>query len=166
MVTNEDRRRVAAKLREYASWDSEGTLVEYLDWGESVLNLLDCGDTEGECYAALAELIEPGDLGDPIEDIKKWCLSAMEGADGALDTMLCEIVGAIEEYQHPELVRAETKRAVDRDVLLALADAMERKADDFDATVGDVPMVHAGYLTAYAARIREACGKVVDHGDE
>ena len=47
---------------------------------------------------------------------------------------------------------------VDREALLALAEEMERKADDFDATVGDVPMVHAGYLTAYAARIREACG--------
>lgn len=49
-----------------------------------------------------------------------------------------------------------------RDALLALADAMERKADGFDATVGDVPMVHAGYLTAYAERIREACGATAD----
>lgn len=49
--------------------------------------------------------------------------------------------------------------AMDRDALLALADAMERKADDFDATVGDVPMVRAGYLTAYAERIRKALGE-------
>lgn len=47
---------------------------------------------------------------------------------------------------------------VDRGALLALADSMERRADDFDATVGDVPMVHAGYLTEYACRIREALG--------
>ena len=59
MPTNDERRRVAEKLREYASWDDEGCLVDCQEWGESVLNLLDCGDTEGECYEALADLIEP-----------------------------------------------------------------------------------------------------------
>ena len=59
MPTDDERRRVAAKLREYASWDDEGSLVDCQEWGESVLNLLECGDTEGECYGALADLIEP-----------------------------------------------------------------------------------------------------------
>ena len=63
-VTDDERRRVAAALREYASFDcededEEGCLVDCTDWGERVLNLLGCGDTEGECYAALADLIEP-----------------------------------------------------------------------------------------------------------
>lgn len=50
----------------------------------------------------------------------------------------------------------------DREAMLALADEMERKAGDWDATVGDIPMIHAGYLTAYADRIREAYGVAVD----
>ena len=60
MPTDTERREVARRLREYASWDDEeGCLVDCADWGERVLNLLGCGDTEGECYAALADLIEP-----------------------------------------------------------------------------------------------------------
>ena len=53
-------------------------------------------------------------------------------------------------------LRQDTK--CDREALLELADVMEGKVDDFDATVGDVPVVRAGYLTAYAECIREACG--------
>ena len=59
MVTDDERRRVAKKLREYASWDEEGYLTDCAEWGESVLNLLNCGDTDRETYAALADLIEP-----------------------------------------------------------------------------------------------------------
>lgn len=60
MATDDERREVARRLREYASWDGEeDCLVDCADWGERVLNLLGCGDTEGECYAALADLIEP-----------------------------------------------------------------------------------------------------------
>ena len=60
MVTDKERREAARRLREYASWDGEeDCLVDCADWGERVLNLLGCGDTEGECYAALADLIEP-----------------------------------------------------------------------------------------------------------
>ena len=69
MVTDDERRRVAAALREYASFDCEDEgeeecLVDCADWGERVLNLLGCGDTEGECYAALADLIEPDTTSD------------------------------------------------------------------------------------------------------
>lgn len=46
----------------------------------------------------------------------------------------------------------------DRDALLALADEMESKAGAWDVTQGDIPLVHAGYLTLYARRIREALG--------
>ena len=64
MPTDDERRRIAAALREYASFDCEDEgeeecLVDCADWGERVLNLLGCGDTEGECYAALADLIDP-----------------------------------------------------------------------------------------------------------
>lgn len=60
LASDDERRRVARKLREYASWDDgEDCLVDCSEWGKSVLNLLGCGDTEGECYKALADLIEP-----------------------------------------------------------------------------------------------------------
>lgn len=166
MATNDDRRRVAAELRASIPGDcalgrgNMGWSLLYRTIFGHYMRGQSSGKTYSEVASRLADLIDPSDREDPIEEIKKWCLSAMAGADGALDTMLCEIVASIEEYQHPELVRAETRRAVDRDALLALADAMERKADNFDATVGDVPMVHAGYLTACAERIREACGEV------
>ena len=64
MVTDDERRRVAAALRDYASFDcecedEEELSVDCADWGERVLNLLGCGGTEGECYAYLADLIDP-----------------------------------------------------------------------------------------------------------
>ena len=59
MIADEERRKVAQKLREYASWDEDGELVGCTEFGESVLNLLSCGDTERECFNALADLIEP-----------------------------------------------------------------------------------------------------------
>lgn len=42
-------------------------MLDCADWDERVLNLLGCGDTEGECYAALADLIEPSIPADPGE---------------------------------------------------------------------------------------------------
>lgn len=59
MATDEERRKVAQKLRKYALLDEDGELVGCTEFGESVLNLLSCGDTERECFNALADLIEP-----------------------------------------------------------------------------------------------------------
>ena len=69
VVTDDERRRVAAALREYASFDcecedDEDCLVDCADWGERVLNLLDCGASECECYAYLADLIDPDTTSD------------------------------------------------------------------------------------------------------
>lgn len=66
VVADEERWRVAAALRKYASFDcecegGEYCLVDCADWGERVLNLLyrDGEDhAEGEYYARLADLIE------------------------------------------------------------------------------------------------------------
>ena len=46
----------------------------------------------------------------------------------------------------------------DVDALLKLADAMEDKANDWDASQDGIPLIHAGYLTAYSERIRKALG--------
>ena len=58
-ISTDERREVARRLREYDNEEAREQLVDCADWGERVLNMLDCGDTEGECYAALADLIEP-----------------------------------------------------------------------------------------------------------
>ena len=99
MATNDERRRVAERLREYASWDDEGSLIDCQEWGESVLNLLDCGDTEGECYAALADLIEPDTTTDTTKDMTK---DMTKSQTISLSPSLC-----------------------DREALLKLADKME-----------------------------------------
>lgn len=59
-MTDDERRRVAAELREMSDWDDE---VDCTDFGKRVANLLwrvlGCGGTEGAFYAALADLIDP-----------------------------------------------------------------------------------------------------------
>lgn len=92
MVTDDDRRRVAAKLREYASWDEERGLVDCQEWGESVLNLLDCGDTEGENYAYLADLIDP----DTTSDMTKSQTTSLSPSPCDRDKLL-ELADAVEE---------------------------------------------------------------------
>ena len=94
-VTDDERRRVAAALREYASFDCEDEgeeecLVDCADWGERVLNLLGCGDTEGECYAALADLIEPSDhIGDSDKMVDRDALLALaSGLEADADRIL------------------------------------------------------------------------------
>ena len=59
MISDNERREVARRLREYDYEEARELLVDCADWGERVINMLDCGDTEGECYAALADLIDP-----------------------------------------------------------------------------------------------------------
>ena len=175
MTTDDDRRRVAEALREYASFDcecedEEELSVDCADWGERVLNLLGCGDTEGECYAYLADLIEPaltssdrGPTSDPtergIDSIYDWCRERLEGADGAEDFLYCSIMSAIEEYRHPERVTARTARPVDRDALLALADSLDRSLGWCEPDERGCVHVKVGRLREVVLRIREACGE-------
>ena len=134
MATDEERRRVARKLREYASWDGEeDCFVDCADWGERVLNLLyrDGEDrTEGEYYALLADLIEPGEP-------KIKCVAEVKIEGDKLDEAVHR---AMAEYT-----------GVDRGELLALADKLEHEGlagwASGPVNVGE-----------YARRIREACG--------
>lgn len=160
MIADDERREVARRLRSLAGgYVTIGEMEDALGicMSSPIIDL----ERDARDLHRLSDLIDPGDLGDPVEEIKNWCLSAMEGADGALDTMLCEIVGAIEEYQHPELASAETERAVDRDALLALAEDVDEAAAM--ATVMDASegaKLLAELLLGIAHRIREACGEV------
>jgi len=129
MVTDDERRRVAAALREYASFDCEDEgeeecLVDCADWGERVLNLLGCGDTEGECYAALADLIEP---------------SGHECVPG----------------ECPLNVRHDNDR-IDQERLLAIATTM---AADSVRSAKQGSSVSPAYILHAARNIAEACGE-------
>ena len=163
MATNEERKRVAEALRHYAHTDIDGGLLPSLKDAAEV-----AGGTWRTLFLRLADLIEP-----------EPCAEEIAAAEyrRAADTIDWETgdtprVQALRERARELEAAASARDAspapgasqpVDRDALLELADVMEGKADDFDATVGDVPVVRAGYLTAYAERIREACGEV-EHG--
>lgn len=138
--TDDERRRVAAALREYASFDCEDEgeeecLVDCADWGERVLNLLGCGDTEGECYAALADLIEPSKP-------KARCVAEVK-VDGE----------QLEKLVHDAAVELT---GIDRDALMELADELEEDACWEVQTPGDTS--GAWRLKDVCDRIREALG--------
>ena len=101
-----------------------------------------------------------------IDSIYDWCFAHLEGSDGAEDALLCAIMGAIEDYRHPERAEARTARAVDRGALLELADDMDRVRGrcDFCGEKDDCDWAHEAMcledrIEEYARRIREACGE-------
>ena len=177
MIDDSERREVARRLREYASFDCEDEgeeecLVDCADWGERVLNLLGCGDTEGECYASLADLIEPsykpdakyeswynslshfGDKrGGPstirelIEEIVWAALTVDLGPNGNTDSTGIDEGDVYTNKQFTEWEREALRLSggCDREALLALADEMT---------------VEKGDIWRWSRRIREACGEV------
>ena len=131
MATDDDRRRVAERLREYASWDEEGCLTDCAEWGESVLDLLNCGDTDRETYAALADLIDPGESG--------------QNLDRNRDTV---------QQESPAVQKAPE---CDREALLALAGQLDSLGLNGFSSGWSSGAVNVG---SFARRIREACGEV------
>ena len=111
MITDDERREVARRLREYASWDDEEEcLVDCTDWGERVLNLLGCGDTEGECYAALADLIEP----DTTTDTTKTPTDTTKCDRDALLALADEMQGELDECADDHEIVGKLQYRVDR----------------------------------------------------
>ena len=185
MVTDDERREVAERLRELGklAYSPDNTY-------ELMADALGVDDFEGtdELFARLADLIGPGpakcdatatcDVSqgrrdtvacDPtergIDSIYEWCRERLEGADGAEDELYCAIMRAIEEYRHPERVTATTARPVDREALLALAEEMELSATRLRNLAGE--SASFGFLSrglteaeaeGFARRIREALG--------
>lgn len=142
MATNDERRRVAAELREYASFgceceDEEELSVDCADWGERVLNLLGCGDDEGECYAALADLIEPPLQCPHYHSDRHYC-SVHE------DMALIDRDALLDEAKEAE--KCAWYFALDHDED-ELRDRLTEAAEDF---------------SGMARRIREACGVARD----
>ena len=166
MTSDEDRREVARRLREFTK-DNQWALavggnsatirqaISDIVFGDkkyhSGVDLLD----------RLADLIEPTKPVDfdgfnrGVDSIYDWCFERLEGADGAEDHLYCSIMSAIEEYRHPERMTARTVRPVDRAALLALADDL----DFAGAAVENVAYIDQTFHES-ARRIREACGEV------
>ena len=154
MATDDERRRIAAALREYASFDhecedEEEFSVDCADWGERVINLLDCGDTEEECYAYLADLIEPGEQ-------KVKCVAEVK-VDGE----------RLEKLAHDAAVELT---GLDRDALIELADEMGRVRSKCDFCIkkgdcdwADEAICLESHIDDYAQRIREALGMFDDN---
>lgn len=132
MVTNDDRRRVAAALRHYAHSDLDGGLLPSLKDAAEV-----AGGTWRTLFLRLADLIEPNGI-----DV----MSMDEIAEFA----------TVPEKISPLLEKSD--RVIDRcdrDALLALADEMDMDAG-CNAYVDDYS------VNDYARRIREACGVTAD----
>lgn len=55
----EKKKRVAEKLRERANMPDSDLPCDILYFGDVVLDILQCGNSQYECFMALAELIEP-----------------------------------------------------------------------------------------------------------
>ena len=133
MPTDDERREVASNIMENYVCGGLGYKVSSAHNIAMAIGMnpgLLVGDIE--LWERLADLIDPGESG--------------QNRDRNQDTVQNESPGV------------QMAPACDRDALLALADAMEEKADDWDVSQNDVPLVHAGYLTAYAERIRKALG--------
>lgn len=128
MPTDDERREVARKLR-----DLSKHVFHPDNTYELLAYALGVDDGTDVLFARLADLIEPQPtIG---ETAGHECVPG----------------------ECPLNVRHDSD-FIDRAALLALADAMEEKADDWDVSQDDVPLVHTGYLTAYAERIRKALG--------
>lgn len=129
MATDEERRVIAQKLREGAA---KGPRLAR-EWDEVLCEVIGYRDDEityVSLVEKLADLIDPGEV--------------IFGA-----TLSTDCIGE---------ALPESLDAFDRDDLLGLADEMEGKAADWDASQDGIPLVRAGYLLAYAHRIRQALG--------
>ena len=158
MISDTERREVARRLREYASWDDEEEcLVDCTDWGERVLNLLGCVDTEGECYAALADLIEPPTQCPYYHSDRHYCsihdvpATPQKVAEEMFGKMCHSTKEEADAYDAMLKSKSVELHPVDRDALLALADEMENNTwyeTGFDHHIA----------VRFARRIREALG--------
>ena len=169
MVTDNERREVARRLREYVDlpddWWADtysGFYVEKCAFGNVERH------RESELFARLADLIEPSIPADPGE-AGLACVDAFirEHTEKPVDRDTPQKVAEemFGKMRHSTKEEADAYDAmlksksveihpVDRDALLALADDIDKQTDGsmFDAWLED-----GHYI---ARRIREACGKV------
>lgn len=152
--TDDERRRVAEKLRSFVMDDSVYATVDACCVLHSIglyYKDIDRIYFSGFDVARLADLIEPTD-GFDLDTVQRVCFECMEGCDEPEWTLYTTIYDAIARYK-----RGESGPTYDRDALLALAEEMHGYANV--ASCGDgFPYVNAGSLWSYADLIREALG--------
>lgn len=149
MPTDDERREVARRLREYVDFPDDwwadtysGFYVEKCVFGDVERH------RESELFARLADLIEPSCDRDTPQKVAEEMFGKMrhstkEEAD-AYDAMLKSKSVEI----HP----------VDRDALLRLARYMDKDVAETEAHFSNV--ISTKSVSDYARRIREACGEV------
>lgn len=155
MMTDDERREVAARLREIEQ-GVIGALIPTGELAESILRAIDYGRSDAMTpYGRLADLIEPVD-GFDLDTVQRVCFECMEGCDEPEWTLYTTIHDAIARYR-----RGESGPTYDRDALLALAEDVDEAAAM--AVVADASKgvkLLADMLLDIARRIREACGEV------
>lgn len=157
MVTNDERREAAAKLRCFDFLSamriglargnvSTGTLqVLGAIVGVDMTSPIECA----RLFERLADLIDPTD-GFDLDTVQRVCFECMEGCDEPEWTLYTTIHDAIARYK-----RGESGPTYDRAALLALAGQMETIGSI--TAVDTVEMKPESFL-AIARRIREALG--------
>ena len=154
MVTDDERRRVAERLRMSDERDAAGFVDCLL--AEVVRGREFCETPCEECHARLlgelADLIEPSIPADPGE-----------AGLARVDAFIREMRHSTEEErgEHGAMLKKMSVELhpVDRDALLALADKMGRYASLRKSHGMDVDTMA---VMAWVHRIREACGEVVE----
>lgn len=153
MVTDDDRREVARRLRGLEVCEFDG---EFIDCGE-VENVLGLVSDDGAWYEAegvtrLADLIEP-DSTIPT-DSGEAALASVEG-------LVREMRHSTEEEQNEYSAMLKKMSVelypVDRDALLLLADDMESFGGENDRTLRRMGVVVDSWASC-ARRIRDALG--------
>ena len=171
MISDEDRREVARRLRYEA--DYPGYAVQYMeqfigDLRQVLFEDLNPTADYSEMFARLADLIEP---------VERMCLyyDADTNHCGCYDTWLIdrdapqkvaeEMFGKMrhstkgESDAYDAMLKSKSVEIhpVDRDALLALAEELDGLGLSGFSSGWSVGMVNVGY---FARRIREACGEV------
>ena len=137
MISDEERREVARRLRECRSGWSSGECYY------TIIHALGLSDTSREdggaaLYAHLADLIEPGEP-------KVKCVAEVK-VDGE----------QLEQLVHDAAVELT---GIDREALLALAEKLDGLGLSGFSSGWSSSAVNVGY---FARRIREACGVTAD----
>ena len=167
MITDEERRRVAARLRELGklvySPDNTYELMAY------ALGVDDFDGTD-EMFARIADLIEPDPRAEEIAakayraaaDYIDWNIPDSEERVRRLRERAEELEAMARErgpYDYDTTKTAADTTKCDREALLALADEMERAAPDYslwEVCEGTERNI-TDEVADFARRIREAC---------
>ena len=163
LVTDEERRRVAERLRaaNEHSYSLDCELVRALNGSYDCMGVR-CDRCRRKAFDRLADIVEPKPVefdSFDIDVVQRACFERMEGCDEPEWTLYTSIYDAIARYKRGESGLPEAAPC-DRDALLALADEMDHPIRQavWNQTTG-VRREHI--MAEYARRIREACGEAV-----